>query len=149
MADNRIARESTTREKTQRKPSWRRPELLPSPEPQDGWAFRYVRMEMLGKADPTNISSKLREGWEPVKASEFPELMVDATDNPRFKDAVINGGLVLCKAPIEMVEERTDYYREQTRAQVQSVDNNYMREQDSRMPLFSERKTKVSFGNGT
>jgi hypothetical protein len=149
MADNRIPRESATREKTERKRSWRRPELLPTPEPQEGWAYRYIRMEMLGKADPTNISSKLREGWEPVKASDHPELMMDSVDDPRFQDAVINGGLILCKAPTEMVEERTDFFRDQTRAQIQSVDNSYMREQDSRMPLFSDRKTKVSFGNGT
>jgi hypothetical protein len=56
---------------------------------------------------------------------------------------------MLCKAPIELVEERNEYYNDQSTAQIQSVDNNLMRENDPRMPLFNERKTKVSFGNGT
>ena len=70
-------------------------------------------------------------------------------ENERFKDNVVIGGLMLCKAPVELIEERNEYYSNQTQAQIQSVDNNLMRENDPRMPLFNERKTKVTFGNGT
>jgi hypothetical protein len=70
-------------------------------------------------------------------------------ENERFADNVVIGGLMLCKAPKELVEERNDYYSAQTKAQMNSVDNNFMRENDPRMPLFNERKTKVTFGNGT
>ena len=54
---------------------------------------------------------------------------------------------MLCKAPQELVNERTDHFKQQTDGQIQSVDNNLMRENDPRMPLFHDRKSKVTFGN--
>jgi hypothetical protein len=149
MAENRLNRELETREKTTRKKSWNRPEVLPSPTPESGYAFRWIRVAMQGTVDATNVSSKLREGWEPVKATDHPEITLVTIENERFKDNVIIGGLMLCKAPVELVEERTEYYEGQTRTQMDSVDNNLMRENDARMPLFNERKTKVTFGKGT
>jgi len=95
-----------------------------------------------------NVSSKLREGWEPVKASDHPEITLVTIENDRFKDNVVIGGLMLCKAPKEMVEERNAYYQEQAENQMSSVDNNLMRENDPRMPLFNDRKSKVTFGKG-
>jgi hypothetical protein len=84
-----------------------------------------------------------------VKASDHPEITMVSVENERFKDNVVIGGLMLCKAPVEMVEERNNYYNQQARSQMESVDNNLMRENDPRMPLFNERKTKVTFGKGT
>jgi hypothetical protein len=149
MAENRINRELESREKTTRKKAWQRPEVLPSPNPEPGYEFRWIRVSSLGNTDATNVSSKLREGWEPVKASDHPEITLVTIENDRFKDNIVIGGLMLCKAPEELVEERNDYYKTQTRSQMQSVDNNLMRENDPRMPLFNDRKTKVTFGNGT
>ena len=149
MAENRIDRELKSREKTTRKKTWMRPEVLPSPDPEPGYEFRWIRVSSQGTTDATNVSSKLREGWEPVKASDHPEITLVTIENDRFKDNVVIGGLLLCKAPAELIEERTDYYKQQTRSQMESVDNNLMRENDPRMPLFHERKTKVTFGNGT
>ena len=149
MAENRLNRELETREKTTRKKSWNRPEVLPSPTPEEGYAFRWIRVAMQGTVDATNVSSKLREGWEPVKATDHPEITLVTIENERFKDNVIIGGLMLCKAPVELVAERTEHYEGQTRTQMDSVDNNLMRENDARMPLFNERKTKVTFGKGT
>jgi hypothetical protein len=149
MAENRIDRELKSREKTTRKKAWMRPEVLPSPNPEPGYEFRWIRVSSQGTTDATNVSSKLREGWEPVKASDHPEITLVTIENDRFKDNVVIGGLLLCKAPVELIEERTDYYKQQTRSQMESVDNNLMRENDPRMPLFHERKTKVTFGNGT
>lgn len=149
MAENRLNREQTTREKTVRKKAWQRPEVLPSPNPEPGYEFHWVRVSTQGQVDATNVSSKLREGWEPVKASDHPEITMVTVENDRFKDNVVIGGLMLCKAPLELVEERNDYYSQQSDAQMNSVDNNLMRENDPRMPLFNERKTKVSFGKGT
>jgi hypothetical protein len=84
-----------------------------------------------------------------VKAADHPEITMVTVENERFADNVVIGGLMLCKAPKELVEERNDYYSTQTKSQMHSVDNNFMRENDPRMPLFNERKTKVTFGNGT
>jgi len=149
MAENRIDRELKSREKTTRKKAWTRPEVLPSPNPEPGYEFRWIRVSSQGTTDATNVSSKLREGWEPVKASDHPEITLVTIENDRFKDNVVIGGLLLCKAPVELIEERNDYYKQQTKSQMDSVDNNLMRENDPRMPLFHERKTKVTFGNGT
>lgn len=149
MAENRLDRELTTREKTTRKRAWTRPELLPTPKPQEGYTYHWVRLSTRGEADPMNVSSKLREGWEPVKASDHPEIHLINVEDQRFKDNVVIGGLMLCKAPVEMVEDRNAYYNEQAEAQIKSVDNNFMRESDPRMPLFAERKTKVTFGSGS
>ena len=126
------------------------PQLLPDPNPEPGYAFRWIRIASLGKDDATNISGKLREGWEPVKASDHPEIRIfGSSSNARFPDSVEVGGLLLCKTPVEFTEQRNSYYRNQAEAQMQSVDNTYMRENDPRMPMFKERKSTVTFGKGT
>ena len=148
MAENRLNREIETREKTTRKRHWQRPETLPSPEPEEGYTFRWIRVSSRGNIDATNVSSKLREGWEPVKAVDHPEITLVDIEQERFKDNVVIGGLLLCKAPDELVEERSEYYETQTNSQMQSVDNNLMRESDPRMPIFNDRKSTVTFGKG-
>lgn len=150
MADNklRMPRETETREATTRKKAWERPEVLPNPTPEDGYCYRWIRVSTRGVTDATNVSSKLREGWEPVRADVHPEIFADSVADDRFKDNIVIGGLMLCKAPEEMVTERNDYYKQQTAAQMQSVDNNLMRESDPRMPIFNDRKSTVTFGKG-
>ena len=149
MATNRIDRELETQEKTIRKKAWTRPEVLPSPNPEPGYEFHWVRISTQGQVDATNVSSKLREGWEPCKAQDHPEITMVTVENERFAENVVIGGLMLCKAPSELIEERSSHYQQQTDAQMHSVDNSLMRENDPRMPLFNDRKTKVTFGNGT
>lgn len=148
MANNRLDRELDTRERTVRKPAWKRPEVLPSPTPEEGYTYHWVRVSTRGEPDPTNVSAKLREGWEPVLATAHPEIVMTGVENERFKDNIVMGGLLLCKAPIELVEERNAYYREQAKNQMTSVDNSLMRENDPRMPLFNDRKSTVTFGKG-
>jgi hypothetical protein len=148
-AQNRSARELDTRQMMQRPEAWRPPETLPMPEDRPGWKHRYVRTSTMGMADPSNISSKLREGYEPCKAEDYPELMMHATVEGRFKGGIEIGGLLLCRIPEEFLKQRADYYDKQNKSQIDSVDNNFLRENDPRMPLFSERKTKVTFGSGT
>ena len=148
MADNRTPRDSETREATTSRKAWAPASALPEFQQKDGWSYRWVRTSMLGASDPMNVSSRMREGWEPVKRSDHPEMILDASQNPRYEDSVEVGGLILCKMPAEFVEQRTAYYNGQTKAQTEAVDNNFMRENDARMPLFSEKKTSVSFGKG-
>jgi len=145
---NRMTRELDTREKMERPKQWMPPQLLPDPIPEEGYAYRWIRISTLNKADATNLSSKLREGWEPVKASDHPEIRVFGTTNGQFPDSVEVGGLLLCKTPVEFTEQRDAYYRKQAEAQMQSVDNTFMRENDPRMPMFKERSSKVTFGKG-
>ena len=146
---NRLSREMEKRAVSARPTAWRAPESLPSPDERPGWKHRWVRISMMGQQDPSNISSKLREGYEPCKAEEYPELMMHATTEGRFKGNIEIGGLLLCRIPVEFMEQRAQYYAQQNRAQVDSVDNNFMRENDPRMPLFAEKKSKVTFGSGS
>jgi hypothetical protein len=148
VENNRIARDHDTRETAKRTQTWRPPETLPSPTPQPGWVFRWIRTSMMGQADPTNTSAKLREGWEPVKADDHPELMYMADPNTKFKGNVEIGGLLLCKAPEDLVKQREKYYANQAQNQIESVDNNFMRQNDARMPLFTEKRSTTSFGRG-
>lgn len=133
----------------QRPQKWRAPETLPSPDPRPGWAHRWVRISTLGTADPSNISGKLREGYEPCKADEYPELMLHATTEGRFKGNIEVGGLLLCRIPAEFMEQRAQHFDAQNRAQMESVDNNFLRDNDPRMQKFSEKSSKVSFGSGS
>lgn len=146
MADTRLDRDLQTRETFQRQAQWAPAALLPEVTKVPGWAYRWIRTSMVGQADATNVSSKMREGWEPVKLSEHPELHLYSDQNSRFKDSVEVGGLMLCKTPEEFVEQRTDYYANQTQSQTDAVDNSFMKENDARMPLFKEKRTTTSFG---
>ena len=146
---DRTPRDAETRMAQTRQMSWKPPSLLPDPTPQSGYVFRWVRTATLGTADNTNVSGKLREGWEPVKAEDHPELMLAADKDSRFKGNVEVGGLLLCKMPAEMAKQRDAYYGDMARAQMESVDNNFMRENDPRMPLLKpERSSRVTFGRG-
>lgn len=149
MADNRQAREVDNRETTQRKQQWAPPEILPMPTPQAGVVFRYIRISYMGQNDPTNMSAKLREGWEPVKAADHPELMLQTDPNSRYKDNIEIGGLVLCRAPEELIKQRANYYANIANSQMEAVDNNFMRTEDRRMPLFNEKRSTTSFGKGS
>jgi hypothetical protein len=147
--DNRLTRELETREIAERPKQWMPPELLPEPDKQDGFAYRWIRVSTLNAADPRNISAKLREGWEPVNLEEQPKYRLLASGDGKFKDNIEIGGLLLCKTPKEFVSQRSEYYDKQTRAQTEAVDNNLMRQSDPRMPLFKENKSTSSFGKGT
>ena len=143
------SRELDKRETFERAKSWAPPALLPEPEPEPGYTFRWVRLSTLNQDDPTNLSSKLREGWEPVTAQSQPKMRMFATQTGRFADSIQIGGLMLCKIPAEFMDQRADYYRQQAEQQMKSVDSNFMRENDPRMPLFSEKRSQVSFGRGS
>ena len=149
MADKRIDREVETRETVERPKQWAPAELLPEPNKQAGYAYRWIRVASLNSADPRNLSAKLREGWEPVAIEEQPQFKLLVDPNSRFKDNIEIGGLLLCKTPEELVGQRNKYYSDQASAQMEAVDNALMRQNDPRMPLFNERKTTSSFGKGS
>lgn len=146
--EKRLDRELETREFSERPKQWMPAELLPEPDKQAGFAYRWIRVSTLNNADPRNITSKLREGWEPVRIEEQPKFKLLADPNSRYKDAIEIGGLLLCKTPVEFVDQRNQHYQGLTESQTRAVDNSFMRDNDPRMPLFSEKKSNVSFGKG-
>lgn len=146
---NRTTRDQETRTETQRAKRWEQPTGLPTPQPEEGYAFRWVRTALLGQFDPTNTSAKFREGWEPVKAESQPHMHVFSDPNSRFKGNIEIGGLLLCKIPKEFMEQRAAFYKKASADQINAVDNSFMQQNDARMPLFKDNRTSVTFGSGT
>ena len=146
---NRLDRALDTRATNFRPSSWQAPETLPQPEDRPGWKHRYVRLSTNGQSDPSNISSKLREGYEPCKAEDYPELMMHAAIEGRFKGGIEVGGLLLCRIPAEFMDQREAHFAKINKAQMESVDNTYMKDNDPRMSKFAERSSKVTFGPGS
>ena len=149
MAEKRLTREFDTRDVQERPKQWALPEILPEPDKQPGYNYRWIRVSTLNAADPRNLSAKLREGWEPVALEEQPKFKLLADPNSRYRDNVEIGGLLLCKTPTEFVQQRNDHFAKVTQSQTDAVDNSFMRQSDARMPLFQERKSSSSFGKGT
>ena len=148
MAEQRKKRDAESREvETRASDSWLPASVLPNPAPQDGWGFRWVRTSTLGHADNTNVSQKFREGWVPVKAEDHPEMEVMSDINSRFEGNIEIGGLLLCKAPEGKVQQREEYFQNMAESQMESVDNNFLKQNDPRMPVLKpERSTRTTFG---
>lgn len=142
----RTGRESETRTAAERPDRWRPAQLLPDPNPEPGYVFRWIRVSMMGTDDPKNISSSFAEGWEPVKASMHPEIRLFNAGQSKFPDSIEIGGLVLCKIPAEFMEQRATFFNDKTEREMQAVDSNFMSQNDPRMPVFRERDTRTSFG---
>ena len=121
-------------------------ELLPEPDKQPGYAYRWIRVSTLNAFDQRNITGKYREGWEPVASEEQPKFKLLIDPDSRFKDNIEIGGLLLCKVPEEFVQARFEHEQKVTQANADAVDNSFMRQSDSRMPLFRDRQSSVSYG---
>ena len=149
MTDSsRTPREASTRAKPQRRKPWAPPSKLEAPEPPAGYKHRWIRTAVRGEDDKINVNAKVREGWEPVRADEYADLagQYPTIDSGQYEGVIGVGGLMLARIPEETVEERTEYYREQTRTQMDAVDQSLMREQHPSMPIHTDRKSRVSFG---
>jgi len=146
---NRPTRATETREKEVRMDSWKPAHDLPVPAPQDGYEFGWKRSALMGVADPANMARVRREGWVPCKAEDHPEIADDFAAFGLAGTGLIEiGGLVLCKVASELAAQRRKYYDNLSNAQMESVDNNFMKQNDPRMPLFAEKKSTTSFGKG-
>ena len=148
MAENRKPRELEDRLMVERPKQWQQPDLLPEPDKQPGYEYRWIRVATLNAPDPRNISGKLREGYEPVALEEQPKFRLLADPTSRFKDNIEIGGLLLCKIPVEFTEQRDAFFAKQSLAQMEAVDNTYLRQSNPKMPLFKENRSSTSFGSG-
>lgn len=146
--NNRLKREVESRAMQERPKQWMPAELLPEPDKEAGYAYRWIRVATLNMNDPRNLSGKLREGWEPVTVEEQPKMKLLVDPQSRFAGNIEIGGLLLCKTPVEFVKQRNDHVQKNTDAQTLAVDNNLMRQSDPRMPIFNEKKSTTTFGRG-
>jgi len=142
----RTTRESENRENNTRRKPWAPPSRLSAPPAPEGFVHRWIRVAMRGEEDKMNVHSKLREGWEPVRADEYPDYQAPVIDDGRYAGVIGQGGLMLCRIPEETASERNAYYGGRTREQMQAVDQDLMKEQHPSMPINQSRQSRVSFG---
>ena len=144
MANNRTPRDQETRENNQTRYVYKPASSLPDPTPDPDYEFHWVAIAIAGQDNATNVSQKRRDGWEPVKAEDHPELQVNGN-----KDGNVEiGGLLLCKKPKELAEARRRYFDDKAQKQMESVDNSFLKNNDARMPLFADRKSTTTRGRG-
>ena len=146
---DRTSRSSREKIETRNKP-WTPPSSLDAPPAPKGFKHRWIRTESVGFMDTGNVSKKLREGWEFVRAEEIKNQLGDH-DYPvvregQYQGLIGVGGLVLARIPEEVVEQRKKYFQNITADQVKSVDNDILREQRPEMPVNIDRQSRVSFG---
>jgi|TARA_R100000458_G_C8254533_1_gene230838 hypothetical protein len=143
----RSSRSSTTREKTTRRTPWKPPSSLDAPPAPEGYRHRWVRTNIMGTDDTKNLSARLREGFDLVRADEYPDFHAPTIQDGKHAGVIGVGGLVLARFPIESQEERDAYFRAKTEGQQEAIDNDMLREQHPSMPISKpERQSRVTFG---
>ena len=145
----RETRAAQSRDRNVRNKPWQPPSVLDAPDAPEGYVYRWIRESMVGNDDKANMSKRIREGWEPVRAEEHPDFETPVVEEGKYAGVIGVGGLILAKMPIEIVEQRKAYFRNMTSDQIQAVDRNLMRESNPVMPIETpQRSTKVTFGSG-
>lgn len=145
----RSPRSSQSREKESRLKPWRPPSQLDAPPPPEGYHHRWIRESVMGYDDRKNLSARLREGFELVRADEYPEFEAPTVQDGKHAGTIGVGGLVLARFPIESRQQRNSFYSQQTTDQMTAVDNDLMREQHPSMPISNDRQSRVTFGGKT
>ena len=146
---DRDSRSADSREISSRRKPWQPPSMLDAPDAPPGYKHRWIRAEVRGHDDRANMSKRIREGFELVRAEEYPDFEAPTVEDGKHAGVIGVGGLVLARIPEETVNERNTYFQLQTSEQMKGVDNDYMRESDPTMPLQRgdvERTSKVEFG---
>ena len=145
---DRAPRATKTRAAKPRRKPWQPPSMLDAPSPPEGYVHRWIRAEVRGFDDRKNVSARIREGWELVRKEEYPEFEAPTVDSGRYEGVFGVGGLLLARIPVEIVDERTDYFLQRNADAMQAVDNDLMKEtQHHSMAIQKpERQSRVTFG---
>ena len=150
MEKIKTSRESNSRIKETRKKDWTPPSSLDAPAAPNGYCHRWIRTQTAGFEDVANVSKKLREGWEFVKAetllSEIGEHDYPIISEGKHAGLVGIGGLVLARIPEEILKQRAEYFRKITQDRADAIDRDLMKEQHPDMPINIDRQSRVTFG---
>ena len=142
----KTSRASQSRDKDKRPQTWTPPSSLDAPPAPDGYRHRWIRTEVLGFDDTKNMSGKIRSGFELVRADEYPETSYPQMKDGKYAGVIGVGGLVLARIPEEVAKSREDWFKKQTQAKDEAINNDLMKEQHSSMPINAERQSRVTFG---
>ena len=140
------SRESETREKVSRRKPWAPPSQLDAPPAPAGFKHRWIRAETIGQPDQKNVSARLREGWEFVRADEYPDMEWPTIDSGKWNGVIAVGGLMLARIPEETIAERNSYFSQLTKDKDDAIANDPLKDQHPSMPVSNESRTRVSFG---
>jgi hypothetical protein len=144
---DKTSRANQTRSKSERPKVWVPPSSLDAPPAPDGFRYRWIRAESVGFQDTKNVSSRIREGYELVRADEVENASdYPVVDDGKYKGVIGVGGLLLAKVPIEIAQQRQQYMTNQHKLKTEAIDNDLMKEQDKRMPINIDRQSRVTFG---
>ena len=145
---DRKSRDSQSREQTERRNDWKPPSALDAPEAPIGYKHRWIRESVMEYDDKNNIHKRRREGYELVKAEDYPEFDAPVIDEGKNAGVIGTGGLLLARIPEEIVEQREDYFKNKTQTQMDAVDRDWMSENNPAMPKQKpQRKSSVTFGS--
>jgi len=147
MAD-RSNRESATREKQERKVDWKPPSTLDAPEAPVGFKHRWIRERVMDYDDKSNVFKRRREGYELVRADEYPDFETPTIDEGKNAGVIGQGGLLLARIPEEVADSRDEYFRKKTSNQMAVYDQELASQPESSAGriLKTERKSQVRFG---
>ena len=142
-----LSRKTETREKVARKRGWVPPSNLDAPEPPEGYHHRWVRSEYRGQQDEKNVIGRLRSGYELVRADEYPDRMdLPAIADGKYKGVIGTGGLILMRCPIEVKEDRDEYFRGLTNDKTTAIEKDLHKDEHPAMPIHQDRQSRVTFG---
>ena len=142
----KTSRASQTRSKADAPKTWTPHSSLDAPPAPDGFRHRWIRVEVLGFDDTKNVSGRLREGWELVRADQYPDQDYPSLTTGKYAGVIGVGGLVLARLPEEVAKSREAYYKKQTKDRDDAINNDILKEQHPSMPINQERQTRVTFG---
>ena len=143
---DKTSRASQTRSKTERPKVWTPPTALDAPPAPDGFRHRWIRAESLGFQDTKNVSARLREGFELVRADEYPDSQYPVITDGKYAGVIGVGGLLLARISEEIAKQRAAYIDNLSKGQDEAVEHDLMKEQHKSMPINVDRQSRVTFG---
>jgi len=143
---NKTSRASQSRDNSEKKKTWTPPSSLDAPPAPTGFRHQWIRAESMGFQDTKNIAASLREGYELVRADQYPDSNYPVETEGRYAGVIGVGGLLLARIPEEIAQQIDAYYAKQTADKEEAINNDLMKEQHPSMPINNERQTRVTFG---
>ena len=120
----RTSRADEQRVSKEAKKVWKQPSSLDAPPAPNGFSHRWIRTTVQGFDDTSNVSKKLREGYEFVRAEELKNASdkYPVISEGKYQGCIGIGGLVLARIPIELLEQRAEYFKSITQDRADAVD---------------------------
>ena len=142
----RTSRASQTRTKAEAKKVWSPPNSLDAPPAPKGFRHQWIRAESMGYEDTKNVAASLREGYELVRADEYPNQDYPQMSEGKYAGVIGVGGLLLARIPEEIALQIDEYYKQRTRDKEEAINNDLMKERQAGMKFNSESSSSVTFG---